>query len=220
MITIIGPTASGKTALAAHLAADYTASGVKAEILSGDSRQVYRGMDIGTGKDLCDYDVMTPGGMIHVPYHLIDICEPGTRFNIFEYQTAFRKAYDEIRSRGSLPILCGGSGLYVESVIRGYNLSPVPKDETLRQELATKDMAELTAMLEEFDFIDFNKATGALYGSLRIETKGVRGDLGIGNTDIASVNRKDQAVADIVRSLLDPVKFQEVMRRLKESRNE
>lgn len=149
MITIIGPTASGKTALAAHLAADYTASGVKAEILSGDSRQVYRGMDIGTGKDLCDYDVMTPGGMIHVPYHLIDICEPGTRFNIFEYQTAFRKAYDEIRSRGSLPILCGGSGLYVESVIRGYNLSPVPKDETLRQELATKDMAELTAMLED-----------------------------------------------------------------------
>ena len=148
MITIIGPTASGKTALAAHLAADYTASGVKAEILSGDSRQVYRGMDIGTGKDLCDYDVMTPGGMIHVPYHLIDICDPGTRFNIFEYQTAFRKAYDEIRSRGSLPILCGGSGLYVESVIRGYNLSPVPKDETLRQELATKDMAELTAMLE------------------------------------------------------------------------
>lgn len=149
MITIIGPTASGKTSLAAHLAASYTLGGLQAEILSGDSRQIYRGMDIGTGKDLCDYDVVTPGGTIHIPYHLIDICAPGTRFNIFEYQTAFRKAYDDIRRRGALPILCGGSGLYVESVVRGYNLSPVPKDEALRARLSTMDMPRLTAMLEE-----------------------------------------------------------------------
>lgn len=145
MITIIGPTASGKTTFAAHLAADYIAEGMNAEIISGDSRQVYRGMDIGTGKDLCDYKV----GDIEVPYHLIDICNPGEKYNIFEYQQDFLKAYEEITLRKSLPILCGGSGLYVESVIKGYHLSPVPQNEELRNALKNKSMEELTQILVE-----------------------------------------------------------------------
>lgn len=143
MITIIGPTASGKTALAAHLAASYILEGRASEIISGDSRQVYRYMDIGTGKDLCDYTV----GDVHVPYHLIDICNPGEKYNIYEYQQDFLNAYQDIQNRGVLPILCGGSGLYVESVIREYNLSPVPKNEALREEMSHKTMDELTAIL-------------------------------------------------------------------------
>lgn len=145
MITIIGPTASGKTTLAAHLAASLIGEGMPAEIISGDSRQVYRGMDIGTGKDLCDYTV----GELKIPYHLIDICDPGEKYNIFRYQQDFLKAYEDITSRGALPILCGGSGLYVESVIRNYNLSPVPKNEALRAEMEGKTMAELTAILTD-----------------------------------------------------------------------
>ena len=154
MITIIGPTASGKTTLAAHLAASFLAEGQPAEIISGDSRQVYRGMDIGTGKDLCDYEVTLPANTQHptpttlkIPYHLIDICDPGEKYNIFEFQQDFLKAYEDITSRGALPILCGGSGLYVESVIREYHLSPVPKNEELREELSHKSMEELTAIL-------------------------------------------------------------------------
>lgn len=149
MITIVGPTASGKTDLAAHLAASYIADGVAAEIISGDSRQVYRGMDIGTGKDLCDYTVSLPdvAEPIQVPYHLIDICDPGTKYNIFQYQEDFLRVYEDCNSRGVLPILCGGSGLYVESVIREYHLSPVPKNEALREEMSHKSMAELTAIL-------------------------------------------------------------------------
>lgn len=155
MITIIGPTASGKTTLAAHLAASFLAEGQPAEIISGDSRQVYRGMDIGTGKDLCDYTVELPSTdtqhptptILKIPYHLIDICDPGEKYNIFEFQQDFLKAYEDIASRGALPILCGGSGLYVESVIREYHLSPVPKNEELREELSHKSMAELTEIL-------------------------------------------------------------------------
>ena len=155
MITIIGPTASGKTTLAAHLAASFLAEGQPAEIISGDSRQVYRGMDIGTGKDLCDYTVELPSTdtqhptptILKIPYHLIDICDPGEKYNIFEFQQDFLKAYEDITSRGALPILCGGSGLYVESVIREYHLSPVPKNEELREELSHKSMEELTEIL-------------------------------------------------------------------------
>lgn len=143
MITIIGPTASGKTSLAAHLAASYIAEGAPAEIISGDSRQVYRSMDIGTGKDLCDYTV----GDISIPYHLIDICAPGEKYNIFEYQQDFLSAYEDITSRGVIPILCGGSGLYVESVIRNYQLSPVPKNDELRSSLASKSINELKEIL-------------------------------------------------------------------------
>lgn len=150
MITIIGPTASGKTTLAAHLAADLIMNGQPAEIISGDSRQVYRGMDIGTGKDLCDYVVEIKNNKkIHVPYHLIDICDPGEKYNIFEYQEDFLDAYLDCQKRGVTPILCGGSGLYVESVIREYHLSPVPKNEKLRETLSHKSMEELTQILTE-----------------------------------------------------------------------
>ena len=138
MITILGPTASGKTDLAAHLAAR-----LNAEIISADSRQVYRGMDIGTGKDLADYTVDGKP----VPYHLIDICEPGTKYNLFRYQKEFLDSYEDIRSRGVLPILCGGTGLYIEAVLKGYNLSPVPQNPELRKALEEKSLDELTAML-------------------------------------------------------------------------
>ena len=138
LITILGPTASGKTELAAHLAAT-----MDGEVISADSRQVYRRMDIGTGKDLADYSV---DGKL-VPYHLIDICEPGTKYNLFQYQQDFLKAYEDITARGRQPILCGGTGLYIESVLKGYALSPVPQNPTLRAELEGKSLEELTTIL-------------------------------------------------------------------------
>ena len=140
MITILGPTACGKTSLAAALAAD-----IHGEIISGDSRQVYRGMDIGTGKDLADYRV----GDISVPYHLIDIVEPGTKYNVYQYQRDFMRAYDDIVGRGITPVLCGGSGLYLEAVLRGYRMAPVPENKELRQSLEGKSLAELTEMLND-----------------------------------------------------------------------
>ena len=143
LITILGPTASGKTDLASHLAVDMMKGGVESEIISADSRQVYRGMDIGTGKDLADYTV----DGISVPYHLIDICEPGTKYNLFQYQQDFHKAYDDIQKRGAQPILCGGTGLYIESVLKGYHLSPVPQNQALRDSLAGKSLTELTDIL-------------------------------------------------------------------------
>ena len=140
MITILGPTASGKTSLAAALAAR-----IDAEIISADSRQVYRGMTIGTGKDLDDY---RQGDRL-IPYHLIDICEPGTKYNLFQYQQDFHHIYNNIVARGVRPILCGGTGLYIESVLKGYALSPVPQNQALRDKLADKSLAELTEMLED-----------------------------------------------------------------------
>ena len=145
MITILGPTASGKTSLAAALAATLHRNGREAEIISADSRQVYRGMDIGTGKDLADYCV----DGFDVPYHLIDICEPGTKYNLFQYQQDFLNAYHDITGRGALPILCGGTGLYLESVLKGYQLSPVPQNQSLRDRLEGKSLDELTIMLKE-----------------------------------------------------------------------
>lgn len=139
MITILGPTASGKTDIATHLAAE-----LSAEIISADSRQVYRRMDIGTGKDLADYVVDGK----RVPYHLIDIVEPGTKYNLFEYQRDFLEAYNDIRSRGKNVILCGGTGLYIESVLKGYRLIPVPENKELRHELEGKSLLELTSILE------------------------------------------------------------------------
>lgn len=147
MITILGPTASGKTTLAAHLAAK-----TGAEIISADSRQVYRSMDIGTGKDLADYVVDGK----KIPYHLIDICEPGTKYNLFRYQEDFLNAYEDIRNRGVKPILCGGTGLYIEAVLKGYSLSPVPQNAELRERLAGKSLEELTVML-----VELKKKTGS-----------------------------------------------------------
>ena len=147
MITILGPTASGKTPLAARLAATLppTPTGMGGEILSADSRQVYRRMDIGTGKDLADYVV--DGRQVR--YHLIDICEPGTKYNLYQYQQDFIDAYQQVRQRGALPILCGGTGLYIEAVLRGYHLPTVPQNQPLRESLAGKSLAELTLLLQE-----------------------------------------------------------------------
>lgn len=141
LITIIGPTASGKTAFAAALAAR-----LDTEIISGDSRQVYRSMDIGTGKDLADYVVDGK----QIPYHLIDICNPGDKYNVFEYQHDFHKAFEEIRKKGKLPILCGGTGMYIESVLRGFKLLDVPQNPALRKSLKGKSLAELEQILASY----------------------------------------------------------------------
>jgi tRNA dimethylallyltransferase len=144
MVTILGPTASGKTPLAAALAGE-----IGGEIISADSRQVYRRMDIGTGKDLADYRLVVDGFSVDIPYHLIDICEPGTKYNLFQYQQDFYDAYQNIRNRGVVPILCGGTGLYIEAVLKGYKLSPVPQNPELRASLEGKSLEELTLMLTE-----------------------------------------------------------------------
>lgn len=141
LITILGPTASGKTPLAAALAVR-----LRTEIISGDSRQVYRRMDLGTGKDLADYVV----DGYRVPYHLIDIAEPGYKYNVFEFQRDFLKAYEDMRSRGLLPVLCGGTGMYLESVLKGYRLLPVPENLELREKLVGKSLEELTAILASY----------------------------------------------------------------------
>ena len=141
LITVLGPTASGKTRFAVQLA-----DRLGAEIISGDSRQVYRRMDLGTGKDLGDYRI----GDRSVPYHLIDIVEPGTKYNVFEYQRDFLEAYNDIHQRGRKAVLCGGTGLYIESVLRAYRLSPVPQNPELRERLADKSLEALTALLATY----------------------------------------------------------------------
>ena len=141
LITILGPTASGKTPLAVALA-----DKLNTEIISGDSRQVYRRMDLGTGKDLADYVV---NGHT-IPYHLIDIVEPGTKYNVFEYQRDFLQAYNEVKAKGKLPILCGGTGMYLESVLKGYRLLPVPENSQLRALLEGKSLEELTTILATY----------------------------------------------------------------------
>lgn len=141
LIAIVGPTASGKTLLAAHLA-----TRLNGEVISADSRQVYRGMTIGTGKDLDDYVVDGKA----IPYHLIDIVDAGYKFNVFEYQQHFIDVYGDIKKRNRLPILCGGSGLYIDAVLRGYRLLPVPENPELRRELETKTDNELAAILASY----------------------------------------------------------------------
>lgn len=142
LIVILGPTASGKTRLAARLAAR-----IGAELISADSRQVYRGMDIGTGKDLSEYVV----DGVHVPYHLIDVAEPGHLFSVFEFQQRFYACFRAIAARQRMPILVGGTGLYIESVLRGYRMPPVSEDPALRGELAGKSMEELAAILRRLN---------------------------------------------------------------------
>ena len=142
LITIIGPTASGKTALATALAHQIG----NAEIISADSRQLYRGMDIGTGKDLSDYTIEGQ----RIPYHLIDVAEAGERWNVFQFQQAFWRAYEDIRQRGATPILCGGTGLYVESVLKSYKMVEVPENEVLRKQLEGRTLEELTEILSSY----------------------------------------------------------------------
>jgi tRNA dimethylallyltransferase len=138
MITVLGPTAAGKTAFAAHLA-----SRLGGEIISADSRQVYRGMDIGTGKDYEDYRV----GEERIPYHLVDILDAGHEYNVYLFRQDFLRVFTEIKERNRIPILCGGTGLYIESVLRNYRLLHVPANPELRADLEKKGFEELSGML-------------------------------------------------------------------------
>ena len=144
LITILGPTASGKTTFAAALAAQ-----LDTEIISADSRQIYRSMDIGTGKDLADYNVNGK----QIPYHLIDICEPGYKYNVFEYQHDFFRVYEDMKRRGKLPILCGGTGMYIEAVLKGYKLLDVPQNPELRESLRNKTLEELETILASYKIL-------------------------------------------------------------------
>jgi tRNA dimethylallyltransferase len=141
LITILGPTACGKTSFAAALAAR-----LDSEIISADSRQVYRRMDIGTGKDLSDYTVEGK----QIPYHLIDICEPGSKYNVFRYQHDFFEIFNRLRQEGSIPVLCGGTGMYIEAVLNGYKLLDVPPNPELREKLKGKTLEELENMLATY----------------------------------------------------------------------
>jgi tRNA dimethylallyltransferase len=141
LITILGPTASGKTSVAANVAL-----ALNGEVISADSRQVYRGMDLGTGKDYADY--LVDGKQI--PYHLIDIVDAGYEYNVFEYQKDFLKVFEDISNRGKLPVMCGGSGLYLEAVLKNYKLIQVPINETLRLTLEGKPLDELTEILKTY----------------------------------------------------------------------
>lgn len=161
-ITVLGPTACGKTGFAVALA-----HAIDAEIISADSRQVYRRMDLGTGKDLEDYTVTTAEGeKVSVPYHLIDIAEPGTKYNLYRYQHDFLEAYDDIRSRGKRVVVCGGTGLYLESIVRGYQISEVPKNEALRASLEGKTLDELTSILAELK----QRSGTALHNTTDVDT--------------------------------------------------
>jgi tRNA dimethylallyltransferase len=139
LVTILGPTATGKTGVAANLAAK-----INGEVISADSRQIYRGMDLGTGKDLADYFI----DGVAVPYHLIDIEDAGVHYNVYRFHTDFIKVFKEIESHGRFPVLCGGSGLYIEAVLKNYRLIEVPPNKELRKELEGKTLAELTEILK------------------------------------------------------------------------
>ena len=159
MLAVVGPTACGKTSLAVDLALSIDG----AEIISADSRQVYRGMDIGTGKDIAEYT----RGDITVPSHLLDIVDAGEKYNLFEFQRDFLKAYEDIKARGAFPVMCGGSGLYVESVLRGYRLLPVPENPSLRARLEEKTLDELTAILAGYKSLHNNTDTDSKKRAIR-----------------------------------------------------
>jgi len=161
MLAILGPTASGKTSVAVHVALN-----LDGEVISADSRQVYRGMDIGTGKDSADYTV----DEVSVPCHLTDILDAGEKYNVFRYQNDFLRVYNDIISRKKFPILCGGSGLYIESVLKKYHLTQVPRNQELRRKLQGKSIEELIEILKQekkdlhntTDFEDTRRAIRAI----------------------------------------------------------
>ncbi len=141
LAVILGPTATGKTRLAALLASE-----INGEVISADSRQVYRGMDIGTGKDWDDYIVQNR----RIPCHLVDIAQPGEEYNVYAFQKDFYAAYEAVKKRGNFPVLCGGTGLYIESVLLGYRLRPVPENPSLRHNLKNLSQEELVVVLKSY----------------------------------------------------------------------
>jgi len=186
MPVILGPTACGKTAVAARLA--YELNG---EVISADSRQVYKGMDLGSGKDLADYIVK---GLL-VPYHLIDIAEPSSEYNIFEYQRDFNKAYEDIVQRGKLPVLCGGSGMYLEAVLKGYSLPEAPSDpgfaermQSMDEETLLQELSKLKKLHSTTDTVDRSRMLRAL----EIEMK--RRDIKGSNSEIAKSEKRNDEI--------------------------
>jgi len=199
LIAILGPTASGKTPFAAALAYK-----LDTEIISADSRQLYRGMDLGTGKDLEDYTVNGK----QIPYHLIDIADPGYKYNVFEYQQDFLKAYDTIRKKDKLPILCGGTGMYLESVLKGYKLLPVPENPELRQRLADRSLPELTEMLGAYK---------KLHNTTDVDTV-KRAIRAIEIEEYYAMNEREQREFPEIKSLIIGIDIDRELRREKISR--
>lgn len=218
LLVITGPTACGKTSLAVSVA-----DTIGGEIISADSRQVYRGMDIGTGKDYSEYEI---GGRT-VRYHLMDIAEPGEKYNVFEYQHDFIKVYNDLKSHGTFPVVCGGSGMYIDSIVSGYRMFEVPPDPDLRTVLEKKSMDELTAILKTYkklhnvtdidtkkrviraieieEFTKKGKENQQDFPSLRSLLIGVMVDREIRRQKISErlKQRLDNGMVDEVRRLLD-----------------
>jgi tRNA dimethylallyltransferase len=199
LVVITGPTATGKTALAAKLA-----HRIKGEVVSADSRQVYRSMDIGTGKDLCDYTV----DGVKVPFHLIDIADPGYRYNVFEYQRDFLEVFNDLKKRAVFPVICGGSGMYIDSIISGYRLLEVPPDYKLRNELENKTMEELTEILRGYKH---------LHNITDIDTK-KRAIRAIEIETSYNIEKNNVVSFPVMKSLVVGVKFDRETRREKISR--
>ncbi len=158
LVVILGPTASGKTTFATHLAHK-----IEGEIISADSRQIYRGMDLGTGKDIEDYTI---DGQ-EIPYHLIDIVDAGYKYNVFEYQSDFFKAFEQVQKKDKWPVMCGGTGMYIESVLKKYKLINVPVDQELRDSLQGKNLKELTDMLASYKALHNQTDTDTVKRAIR-----------------------------------------------------
>jgi tRNA dimethylallyltransferase len=199
LLVVTGPTASGKTVLAATLA-----DRLNGEIISADSRQVYRSMNIGTGKDYADYIV---DGR-NIPVHLIDIVDPGYKYNVFEYQHDFLRIYHEIKNRNKFPVVCGGSGMYIDSIVSGYKLIEVPPDENLREELEKKSMEELINILRSYK---------NLHNTTDVDTK-KRAIRAIEIEHYYSGIREPQIDFPAVRSLIAAVKYDRESRRIRISK--
>ncbi|WP_294139725.1 tRNA (adenosine(37)-N6)-dimethylallyltransferase MiaA [uncultured Sanguibacteroides sp.] len=194
LLSIVGATATGKTALAVRLAAE-----LNGEVISADSRQIYRGMDIGTGKDLSEYEY--EGRLI--PYHLMDIADAGYRYNLFEYQQDFLKVWEDCKSRNVFPVLCGGSGLYVESILKAYRMTPVPENTELRARLASKSLAELTEILASYKTLHNTTDTDTVKRAIR----------GIEIAEYYLTHEPEEGAFPEIRSLIVGVLFDREKRR-------
>jgi tRNA dimethylallyltransferase len=194
LLAITGPTASGKTSLAVAVAL-----AIGGEIISADSRQVYRGMDLGTGKDFEDYTIEGR----KIPYHLIDIADPGYKYNVFEYQRDFMQVYNDLKRRNVFPVVCGGSGMYIDSVVKGYRLVEVPPDSGLRVKLEKKSMEELREILSTYK---------KLHNTTDIDTK-KRVIRAIEIEHFSHSRQKKEADVPSIRSLVVGVKTERELRR-------